>query len=94
MLRGLPSSAARPSSLSTWLSIVLIAGICCHVAAQQGRTAYVVNALQQEFEPSNNTFQTLRGAMETQQYDTILLTHNVTIWVSCMLEQHQQLVLI
>jgi hypothetical protein len=86
MLLALPRGAVRPPAVSTWLLAVLIAGICGHVAAQQGRTAYVVNAVQQDT-PANNTFKTLRGALESQQYDTILLTHNVTIWVRSLLQQ-------
>lgn len=89
MLLGLPGGAAWPPAVLRWFLVVLIAAIGGHVAAQQGRTAYVINAVQQDT-PANSTFKTMRAALASPQYDTILLTHDVSIWVSGLSLQCKQ----
>jgi hypothetical protein len=81
MSRALFAGAAQPPAPAKSLLVLVLASILAHAAAQQGKTAYVITAVQHDH-PENNTFKYMRTALESQQYDTILLTHGVQIYVS------------
>jgi hypothetical protein len=81
MRRALLAGAAWPRAPAKWLLACFFALILGHAAAQLGKVAYVDNAVQQDH-PENSTFKYMRSALESQEYDTILLTHGVPIYVS------------